>query len=77
MLQIDSRKSRKICAPQRRNSFEVRELTGGKSSVAFSYCIAGHRKDIKGHRRLAKFETRLRLPTTAPLHPSPGRQERG
>src|SRR5262245_13329739 len=28
-------------------SFEVRELNGGKSSVAFSYRIVGQRKDIK------------------------------
>jgi hypothetical protein len=36
------------------NSFEVHELTGGKSSVAFSYRIVGRRKDIKGHQRFAK-----------------------
>ena len=45
------------------NSFEVRELTGGKSSVAFSYRIVGRRKDIKGHRRFAKIDTPLPLPT--------------
>jgi hypothetical protein len=33
------------------NNFEVRELTGGKSNVAFSYRIVGRRKDIKQHRR--------------------------
>jgi len=44
------------------NSFEVHELTGGKSSVAFSYRIVGRRKDIKQHRRFAKFDTRLPLP---------------
>ena len=44
------------------NRFEVRELTGGKSSVAFSYRIVGRRKDIKQHRRFAKIDTRLPLP---------------
>ena len=34
-------------------SFEVRELGGGKSNVAFSYRIVGRRKDIKAHRRFA------------------------
>src|SRR5262249_26743488 len=38
-------------------SFEVRELAGGKSSVAFSYRIVGHRKDIKRHKRFAKIDT--------------------
>jgi hypothetical protein len=46
-------------------SFEVRELAGGTSSVAFSYRIVGRRKDIKGHRRFAKFDTRLPLPAAA------------
>jgi hypothetical protein len=46
-------------------SFEVRELAGGKSSVAFSYRIVGRRKDIKGHRRFAKIDTRLPLPAAA------------
>jgi hypothetical protein len=45
------------------NRFEVRELTGGKSSIAFSYRIVGRRKDIKGHRRFAKIDTPLPLPT--------------
>jgi hypothetical protein len=40
-------------------SFEVRELMGGKSSVAFSYRIVGRRKDIKEHRRFAKFDPSL------------------
>jgi hypothetical protein len=44
------------------NHFEVRELTGGKSSVVFSYRIVGRRKDIKGHRRFAKFDAPLPLP---------------
>jgi hypothetical protein len=44
-------------------SFEVRELMGGESSIAFSYRIVGRRKDIKGHRRFAKIDTRLPLPS--------------
>jgi hypothetical protein len=51
------------------NSFEVRELTGGKSSVAFSYRIVGRRKDIKGHRRFAKMDTPMPLPTRAARAP--------
>jgi hypothetical protein len=47
-------------------SFEVRELAGGKSSVAFSYRIVGHRKDIRGHTRFPKIDTRLPLPAAAP-----------
>jgi hypothetical protein len=43
-------------------SFEVREFGGGASSVAFSYRIIGRRKDVKGHRRFAKIDTRLRMP---------------
>jgi hypothetical protein len=46
-------------------SFEVRELGGGKSSVAFSYRIVGRRRDITRHRRFAKIDTRLPLPPTA------------
>jgi hypothetical protein len=46
-------------------SFEVRELTGGKSSVAFSYRIVGCRKDIRGHKRFAKIDPRLQLPAAA------------
>jgi hypothetical protein len=48
------------------NRFEVRELMGGKSSIAFSYRIVGRRKDIKQHRRFAKFDTPLPLPTRPP-----------
>jgi hypothetical protein len=40
----------------------VRELTGGKSSV---YRIVGRRKDIKEHRRFAKIDNPLPLPTRA------------
>jgi hypothetical protein len=59
---------------RRTNRFEVRELAGGKSSIAFSYRIVGRRKDIKGHRRFAKMETPLPLPTRAgraPRKPAP------
>lgn len=37
-------------------SFEVRELAGGKSSIAFSYRIVGRRKDIRAHKRFAKID---------------------
>jgi hypothetical protein len=43
-------------------SFEVRELSVGKSDVSFSYRIVGRRKDIKGHRRFAKIDMRAPLP---------------
>jgi hypothetical protein len=43
-------------------SFEVRELAGGTSSVAFSYRIVGRRKDINRHKRFAKVDMRLPLP---------------
>jgi hypothetical protein len=43
-------------------SFEVRELGGGTSSVAFSYRIVGRRRDIQRHKRFAKIDTRLPLP---------------
>jgi hypothetical protein len=45
--------------------FEVRELGGGKSNVAFSYRIVGRRRDIRRHRRFAKIDTRLELPAGA------------
>jgi hypothetical protein len=45
-------------------SFEVREFAGGKSSVAFSYRIVGRRKDIRDHRRFAKFD--VPVPPPAP-----------
>ena len=51
------------------NSFEVRELTGGNSSIAFSYRTIGRRKDIKGHRRFAKVDMPLPLPTRPPRAP--------
>jgi hypothetical protein len=46
-------------------SFEVRELMGGKSAIAFSYRIVGRRKDVRGHKRFAKFDMRLPLPAAA------------
>ena len=56
------------------NNFEVRELTGGKSNVAFSYRIVGRRKDIKQPRRFAKVDMPLPPPTRpgrAPRKPTP------
>ena len=50
-------------------SFEVRELSDGKSSVAFSYRIVGRRRDITRHRRFAKIDTRLPLPAAASRAP--------
>jgi hypothetical protein len=50
-------------------SFEVRELGGGKSSVAFSYRIVGKRRDITRHRRFAKIDTRLPTPVAATRPP--------
>jgi hypothetical protein len=50
-------------------SFEVRELMGGTSSIAFSYRIVGLRKDIRAHKRFAKIDTRLPLPAAAKRPP--------
>jgi hypothetical protein len=47
----------------------VRELTGGKSSIAFSYRIVGRRKDIKQPRRFAKVDMPLPAPTKPPRPP--------
>jgi hypothetical protein len=44
-------------------SFEVRELQGGTSNVAFSYRVVAKRKDIKAHTRFAKIDPRLPIPT--------------
>jgi hypothetical protein len=54
-------------------SFEVRELMGGRSGIAFSYRIVGRRKDIARHRRFAKIDTPLPAPsaTRAPRHRKP------
>jgi hypothetical protein len=53
-------------------TFEVRELMGGKSSIAFSYRIVGRRKDIKEHRRFAKIDTSQPVPARA-RHKPPSR----
>jgi hypothetical protein len=37
-------------------SFEVRELQGGTSNVAFSYRIVAKRKDVKRHTRFARID---------------------
>jgi hypothetical protein len=42
-------------------SFEVRELAGGTSSIAFSYRIVGRRQDIKNHQRFAKIDVKPNL----------------
>jgi hypothetical protein len=57
---------------RRAASFQVRELMGGKSSIAFSYRIVGRRKDIKGHRRFPKIDTRPSLPTAPKRAPRMG-----
>jgi hypothetical protein len=44
-------------------TFEVRELQGGTSSVAFSYRIVGRRKDIKTHKRFATIDISPPLPS--------------
>jgi hypothetical protein len=41
---------------KRGGGFEVRELQGGTSNVAFSYRIVGRRRDIKGHKRFARID---------------------
>ena len=51
------------------NSFEVRELMSGKSSITLSYRIVGRRKDIKTPRRFAKVDTRLPMPAAAARMP--------
>jgi len=51
------------------NNFEVRELMGGKSSIAFSYRIVGRRKDIKQPRRFAKIDMPLPPPPRPPRAP--------
>jgi len=42
---------------KRGSRFEVRELQGGISNVAFSYRIVAKRKGIKRHTRFAKIDT--------------------
>jgi len=50
---------------RRSASFEVRELQGGRSNVAFSYRVVGRRKDIKAHKRFAKIDLRPPKPPRA------------
>jgi len=53
---------------KRGEGFEVRELQGGTSNVAFSYRIVGRRKDITAHRRFARIDIKppmLSAPRTA------------
>jgi hypothetical protein len=54
-------------------NFEVRELMGGKSNVAFSYRIVGRRKDVRGHRRFAKFDMPVLPPAPRARRPAPTR----
>jgi hypothetical protein len=58
---------------KRAASFEVRELSSGKSNVAFSYRIIGRRKDIRAPR-FAKTDIRLALslPSSATRTPRKG-----
>ena len=62
-----------LCVRKHSDSFEVRELQGGTSGVAFSYRIVGRRKDIRAHRRFAKVDS---LPTPAPAPRRPSRTKR-
>jgi len=62
-------------AEKKTASFEVRELGGGTSSVAFSYRIVGRRRDITRHRRFAKVDTRLPLPSAATRAPRRGKAD--
>jgi hypothetical protein len=54
-------------------SFEVRELTAGKSAIAFSYRIVGRRKDVRGRKRFAKFDMRVSPPAPRARRPAPTR----
>jgi hypothetical protein len=51
---------------RRGTSFEVHELQGGTSNVAFSYRIVAKRKDIKAHTRFAKIDATLSGVTEKP-----------
>src|SRR5262249_26347515 len=53
-------------------NFEVREVQGGRSNVAFSYRIVGRRRDITRHRRFAKIDTRP--PALTAAAPAPRRK---
>jgi hypothetical protein len=58
-----------VCACNKTTTgFEVRELQGGTSNVAFSYRIVARRKDIKAHQRFAKV---TRPPAEATRVPRP------
>jgi len=58
-------------------SFEVRELQGGTSNVAFSYRVVARRKDIKAHKRFDKITlpppeaTRIPRPPTGTKRRAP------
>ena len=58
---------------KRGEGFEVRELQGGTSNVAFSYRIVGRRKDVRGLKRFPKFD--VSVPPRAPRaqRPAPTR----
>jgi hypothetical protein len=62
-------------AAQNPNGFEVRELQGGTSSLAFSYRVVAKRKDIPG-QRLEKVDlpARVQVPTV-PRPPAPPQLE--
>jgi len=51
-------------------SFEVRELQGGTSNVAFSYRIVARRKDIKAHKRFDKITPPPAEATLVPRRPT-------
>jgi hypothetical protein len=54
---------------KRGGGFEVRELQGGTSNVAFSYRIVGRRRDIKRHKRFAKIDITPPMQITKPREP--------
>jgi hypothetical protein len=51
---------------KRGGAFEVRELQGGTSNVAFSYRIVGRRRDIKRHKRFARIDITPPMQITKP-----------
>jgi hypothetical protein len=55
-------------------SFEVRELQGGTSSIAFSYRIVAKRKDIKRHARFAKIDMPVAKPVVGKAPAARGRK---
>jgi hypothetical protein len=58
---------------KRAANFEIRELAGGKSGIAFSYRIVGRRKDIRNHRRFAKIDLPMPPPAPRARRPAPTR----